>query len=265
MGFHAVNVTNPDGSVQSYTFYSTMGYGVATSTIAANTCGSFSGICDVDPWTDPRNALHGRMQEEDDYVTNGTTLLKQMFSQYNLTCPAPGVRASAYNTNANTQYVGQSTSEVDIVNPVKVCEITTKQDDTYMNDGGASKTGSHTTTAYSYSYDSSGHLTRSVADTSTNNAGSTPHIVKGTSTVWHDARTINSTSAVGPYLVDYPGFQDVEDGSGNRYSCSYLFYDGQPYAVGSSNNLTQGLLTEQDDNASCGIAPNFYPSGAVSS
>ncbi len=242
-GFYQTDVTSPDGSLQVYTFNSTMGYGVATSNI---TCKAFSGTCYVAPWTDPRNALHGRIEEEDDYDTNDTTLLKQTVYTYNTACPAPGVAASAHNTDITNQYPGQNTSELDPNNPIAVCEITPATTRTYAVDGGAALSGGHATVTYSYSYDGSGHLTTASSDSTTNNSGG-KHIVQKAQYAWDDAITRTASIPYGTYLVQFAGISTTEDGSGNVKACTYSGYDGgTPGAVGSQASLTRGLTTETD-------------------
>jgi len=67
----------------------------------------------------------------------------------------------------------------------------------------------------------------------------------------HGAITQTATSTNGPYLAQFPGIQDTEDGSGNVKACTYSGYDGG--TVGADNSvstLTQGLETESTRYAS---------------
>src|SRR5437660_551967 len=59
-------------------------------------------------------------------------------------------------------------------------------------------------------------------------------------------------------------FDDTEDNTGNRLSCTYTSFDGQSYATGQSSGLTGGLATTQDRYSDCGTpANNFTTSGQI--
>jgi YD repeat-containing protein len=88
-------------------------------------------------------------------------------------------------------------------------------------------------------------------------------IVSRPAYVQNDSVSATSTSAAGPYLIDYPAFDDVEDTSGNRYRCSYTSYDGQPFTTGQTGGLTLGEATAQARYTGCGTSPSFTPSGQI--
>lgn len=71
------------------------------------------------------------------------------------------------------------------------------------------------------------------------------------------------TSATGTYLIDFPGFTDVGDSSGNRYQCTYTSYDGQANTLGQTSGLMLGEATRGDRYTGCGTSPNFTPSGPI--
>ncbi|HUY78112.1 MAG TPA: hypothetical protein VMV29_15160, partial [Ktedonobacterales bacterium] len=245
MGFHTTQVSSPDGSQQLYTFESGDGYGIADSNI---TCyANFNIPCTVVPWTDSANFLHGQVVEEDDYDTNGTTLLKKTTSSFvsgATACPPNGISGSPYNaTDPHGHFVGQRTSELDINNPVTVCEIEPAQSVASVYDGSTSHVD--TTTTDTYTYDGSGHMTVQTQDTAASDASQTPHVTQKTQFTWRDAITTSGTSASGVYFNMLAGIQTTEDGSGNVKACAYTGYDGGTVgATGSQAAITKGLMTE---------------------
>jgi RHS repeat-associated protein len=248
MGFTEVTVNNPDGSVQVHHYKDTGGWGVYdTSKVTCQT----PSPCHNAPWWDSATALHGQEYEVDSYDTNGSTLLKQVKTQYLLTCPPSGVSGTPGFGP------GQLRSELDAGNPVVACSIHPSQVDTYTFDGGSNSTHQTVTTTY----DSYQRVTQ---ETTTTNGGTPGTVVKNTAYVWNNTVSSSSNSATGTYILDTPAFTDVEDGSGNRVSCAYLSYDGQGYTTGQTSNLTRGLVTTHDTYTDCGTSANGYtPSGKM--
>ncbi|MGH2515641.1 MAG: hypothetical protein ACRDHP_08295, partial [Ktedonobacterales bacterium] len=267
MGFSAVNVNNPDGSLQVYDYYTTEGYGLFNSSVP---CASFSGVCGVSPWTDLPNDLHGKLLEEDDYDTNDTTLLKQTINQYwgNHFCPMPGVQPSPSN-QPPYEYQGQLTSELDHNNPVTGCFDYLFQQDVYQVDGGAPKTGTDTTTTYSPIFDgygpsAPGHISEFRTDTTTNAPGATHDIVTEIMYAWHDAIGFASGVPTGTYILQEPAIQqvwdDINDTDGKVFGCTFNAYDGGAAgATGQTSTLVHGTLTASTRYSSSCVSPLSGP------
>lgn len=266
MGFSAVNVTPPDGSLQVYSYYSTEGVGLFCTTTSncpsGNNpvpCAAFSGICGPSPWTDRGNRLHGWPKEEDDYDVNKTTLLKQTVyttdDWVDKYCPPLNVPPSPSNTTSNHQYVGELTSEMDWTNPITVCEDQPFERDTYEVDGGAPLSGTHTTVIndvdwYWYAPNTGSYLALIGSDTSASNPGATADITHWTWLTWNDGVAISNGIPVGTYILQLPSqelIQDAGQGNANIKACTYDGYDGgTPGATYQQNSITKGHLTRSD-------------------
>ncbi|HLY30892.1 MAG TPA: hypothetical protein VKQ36_07670, partial [Ktedonobacterales bacterium] len=250
MGFSTTNVTNPDNSVTEEKFYSTTGYGVATSSISCKS----PRRCYVAPWANPSsgdvtNPLHGRIAVQWDYATDGSTILKETMYQYAVTCPPNGDPSSVYNTDPSNQYLGMLTSELDPNNPLIVCEIEPSQTDVYVRDGGSNADANQTTITYSYTYDGHGHMSQSTKTTIGNNTGI--RILDRIQYVWDDDISTTKTSASGAYFNDIPAIKTTEDGAGGIKACTYEAYDGGiSGATGQQSSLVKGLLTREDQYSS---------------
>lgn len=157
MGFQQAAVGNPDGSVDVHKFYTTEGWGLYdTSQLTCETAGN---PCHNDPYWDLPNAAHGQEYELDSYGTNGTTLLKQVLTQWQATCPPSGVGGEGSTGWGN--YDGNLVAELDHTNPVAACDVQQVRQDTYTFDGS---TGTVPHSADVSTYDSYG---RETSDTTT--------------------------------------------------------------------------------------------------
>jgi RHS repeat-associated protein len=260
MGFAQATVDLPDGtptvhgSVDVHKFYTTLGWGIYDTSVV--TCFTNPpNPCHNDPWWDAHNAEHGREYEVDHYDTDGTTLLSKIQTQYQLTCPPSGVSGSGSSFGG---FDGNLVSELDHNNPVASCDIQTKQMDTYTYDGSTASGVPHQTVTYAY--DSYGRQTSQTTTTNDGGAtGSPTTIVAKTVYVWYDGVTATSTSASGPYLIDFPAFTDTEDSSGNRYSCTYTSYSGLAWQSGSQSTFSgRPLVTRVDQYTNCGTLANSF-------
>jgi RHS repeat-associated protein len=262
MGFAQVSIGNPDGSLEIHKFLSTEGWGIYDS--AQITCfENPPNPCHNDPWWDLTNAAHGHEYELDRYDANGTTLLHQVVTTYQAVCPAAGVSGSPA-VSGYGNWNGNLVSELDLGNPVGVCDIQTKQVDGYTDDGSTSPSVPHQT--MTYAYDTYGRVISQTDSSNDGGANGSPtSIVHKSSYIWNDAVTTTGTSATGTYLIDFPAFTDTEDSSANRYQCSYTSYDGHGNASGQSTGLTLGEGTRVDNYTACGNSGNGYtPSGQIS-
>jgi RHS repeat-associated protein len=255
MGFNSATVTNPDGSREVHRYPATLGVGVFDPNDP-----KFSGSCTASkpctrsPWWDPANAEHGSELEVDRFNTDGS-LASVVQTQYRALCPSSGVAGDE---------AGNLVSELDTGNQVALCDIAPVQVDRFQVDGGSQASAPHLTTAYAY--DAFG---RTVATTETSSdgagTGSPTTIVRRASYTWNDSVAATAGSATGTYLVDVPGFADVEDSAGSRYQCRYASYDGQGNVLGQTAGLRFGEPTRTDTFSSCGTAANgFAPSGQIS-
>jgi RHS repeat-associated protein len=266
MGFAQAQVANPDGSVAVHKFYGTEGYGMYDKNQVKCNRGNPS-QCNNAPWWDLTNAAHGHEYETDSYDTNGTTLLKKTTTQYQSVCPLPWVSGTPAVSGFGN-FNGNRVAELDLGNPVAVCDVRTTRTDAYTYDGSTASGVPDQTVSSSYSYDSSGHLQSQTATTSSNDGGATGSpttIADTTSFIWNDAVTTSLSSASGTYLVEFPALAYTADSAGaNRYHCDYTSYDGHAYATGQQSGLTLGEVTTSDKYfTSCGTSPNWTPSGLI--
>ena len=263
MGFAQATIANPDGSSEIHTFNSGEGIGIYssdTSQIACDPAVRFP--CHRDPWWDVTNAAHGMEKQVDTFNSDGTPLTRTTTS-YAATCPPTGVPGSPNNIGWGS-WDGMLVSEVDHSNPMAVCDVKATQQDAYTIDGSASPSVPHATVTSTY--DSFGRLTSQTTASNNGGANGSPTtIVKNTGYVQNDGVTATATSATGPYLINFPAFQDTEDAFGNRYQCTYTSYDGQANTQGQTPQLTTGEVTRTDQYTNCGdAANNFTPSGQIS-
>jgi hypothetical protein len=258
MGFAQARVAAPDGSVQVHKYDATEGYGVYDVSQACPSGWS----CVKDPWWDLTNLAHGRQVEEDDYDTNGTTLLAKSLTYYQAVCPPSGVAGSPVAGYGN--WNGNLVSELDHDNPVGVCDVQTAKVYDYTYDGSASPTYASS----AYTYDTSGRVTQT---TDTDNGGSPWQIVHQTAYIWNNAINTNVTEPnppTGTYILARVAYHAVKDINGTtRYACSEHGYDGHAYTTGQNAGLTQGDLTSHSDFAAgCGNSGNGWaPSGPITS
>jgi RHS repeat-associated protein len=261
MGFAQTTVSHPDGAVDVHKFYSTEGFGVYDTTQLP---------CDTDPpnpchnapWWDLANVAHGHEFELDRYATDGTTLLGQVKTTWQATCPPSGVSGSPA-VSGDGDWKGNLVSELDHSDPVAVCDVQQAQVDTYTYDGSTSSSVPHQSVAYAY--DAYGRVTSQTTTSNDGGANGSPTtIVAKTSYSFDDNVNATGTSATGTYLIDFPGFSDVEDSSGDRFSCTYTSYDGQANTLGQTSGLTLGETTRVDRYTNCGTSGNgFTPSGPI--
>lgn len=278
MGFAQVTVGNPDGSTEAHTFNSTEGWGVWTlNTTTELTVHCYrASPCQLDPWWDLVNATHGHEKQLDRKATDGSTLLQRVTTQYGVVCAPPWIRnpsppVSGYGDWGTNNLV----SELDLENPIVVCDIQTTRIDNYTHDGSGITEASlpHRATTSSYETGTAGCSTcfgRLTNQTTVSNDGSAngspTTIVTTTNYIWNDSVSATSPWNTGPYLINFPAFSDTEDGSGNHYQCTQLGYDGRTTGTtGQSSGLQRGDLTEQDRYTNCGTAkaPTFAPSGPI--
>jgi hypothetical protein len=153
-GFAVTNVSKPDGSLDVHKFHSTEGWGLYdVSQVPCNTGLPNHPPCHNSPWSDLPNAAHGHEYELDQFGTNGTTLLDQVRTQWQATCPPPGVPGSPPNGDGN--WLGGLVAELDFDNPEMVCEVHPFQVDRYTYDGTG---GLPVHSATSYTYDGMGRV-----------------------------------------------------------------------------------------------------------
>ncbi len=256
MGFTQVTVTNPDGSVEVHHYKATGGWGVYDASKV--TCIS-NPPCHSAPWWSSSTALHGREYEADYYDTDGTTLLKQVKTQYQLTCPPSGVGGTPGFGP------GQLRSMLDPDNPVVVCDIQTGQVDTYTFDGASSSLAvPHQTLAYTY--DAHGNiLTATVTTNDGGTTGSPTTIVQHNDYILNITFTANWNGVTGLHLVDFLADSYLSDAGNTVHTdCGFFSYDGQSFATGQQSTLTRGNVTTEDHYTSCGTSANsFATSGLI--
>jgi RHS repeat-associated protein len=261
MGFQQATVSNPDGSVETHKFNTTEGVG--TYDTSQVSCGG-TYTCHNDPWWDIANAAHGREVELDKYDSNGTTLLGQTLTSYQATCPPQGVAGSPPSTTGSGNWDGNLVEEPDHGNPKGVCDVETKQVDTYSFDGAGNGVAvPHQGVAYVY--DSYGRV---LSQTTTSNDGgangSPTTIVKKTTYIQDDTAAATTSATSGAYLVDYPAFQDTEDTGAGQHQCTYTSYDGHAYGTGQQSGLTLGEISRVDRYTTCGASPSGQVSRTTS-
>jgi RHS repeat-associated protein len=257
MGFAQATVQNPDLTKrETHYFQSTMGWGTYTAMTSTSSpqCWATNGYCAAAPWWDARNAEHGHELEADYFDANGTTLLKQVKTQYALTCPPGGAVGSPPVSPYN--WGGQVVSELDTSNPVAVCDLHVSSTDTFSWDGASSGTPvPHQTVSYTYDGDHTfyGRETSRTLTSNDGTSGSPQTIVHKTGYIWNDNLSPQSTSVTGVFLTTPIAFSDTEDASGNQSDCSYNSYDGQPWQI-NANTSSVVLVdsTEIDRSTSCG-------------
>ena len=282
MGFTQVQITNPDGSVEAHKFYSAEGWGGWGPNNAQGGTVGLSITCpysaqsnppSVDTcWSDPywdvanqanypgqANALHGHEYEVDRYDTNGSTLLKQTKTQFSPICTPPIIPAGSPSVSGytNNGWGGNLVSSLDLANPEVPCDVQVSQVDEYRYDGAAGTVPDLTTT---YAYETGTRpcptcFGRRIKATRTGNDGNINGnpvtIVNSTAYTWNDAVTTSSTGASGHYLINFVGFSDTEDSSGNKQQCTYVSYDGQANTLGPLASLTRGDVTRSSIYTDC--------------
>jgi hypothetical protein len=84
MGFAQTTVAQPDGAVQVHQCYAGEGWGLYdTNQVTCYT----TAPCHNDPWWDLANAAHGQEYQMTQYDTDGATVLQQVNTTYQATCP----------------------------------------------------------------------------------------------------------------------------------------------------------------------------------
>ncbi|HEY1388744.1 MAG TPA: hypothetical protein VGF38_09385, partial [Ktedonobacterales bacterium] len=261
MGFAEADVGNPDGSVEYHKYLSTKGYGLYDATVP---CLAYVKPCHASPWWDIANAGHGHETEADYFDTDGTTLLKQVTSQYQLVCPPTGISGSpSWSTTLNGNpytytWDGMLVAALDHGNPVADCDVQTTRNDAYTYDGANGTVPQLTTT---YAYDVYGRATDVTGNDNGGGAAfnSPTTIVHHTDYIWNDAVTATGTSATGTYILDTPFAQVTQDGGNTvHYSCAITYYDGMGWASGQQSALTKGEVTSSDHFTDCGTAANGF-------
>lgn len=144
--------------------------------------------CHNAPWWSSATALHGQEIELDSYDTDGSTLLKEVDTSYNLTCPPSGVSGTPGFGP------GQLRSELDANNPVVARVIQPSHVNTYTYDGGTICSQQTVATTY----DNYGRVTKEVT---TVNGGTPGTVVKNTSYVWNNVVSSSSNNATGTYIL----------------------------------------------------------------
>jgi RHS repeat-associated protein len=247
LGFNQTTVSNPDGSLEVHTFWSTEGWGLY-DTSQVSCLENPPNPCHNDAWWDfsqvsygQNNVAHGHESDVKYYDTNGTTLLKEIKTGYSILCPPPFVPYASPPLSGYGNWNGNLVSELDHGNPAGVCSIDPSQVDTFTYDGTTTGSVPHSTTTYSYDY--YGRVTNQT--TTTNDAGlqgSPTTAVNKPGYAWNDHLTVLAGSVTGVYLVDVTTYQDREYSSANHQSCTYTSYDGQTYEA--NNNFTNIVLGE---------------------
>jgi hypothetical protein len=250
MGFAQTTVNEPSGAVEVHKFYAGEGWGIYDP--AQVTCYT-SAPCHTDPWWDLANAAHGHEYQTLSYDVDGTTLLKEVDTTYQATCPPTGVAATP--AQGSITWDGKLISDLDHNNPVAVCDIQQTQQVSNVY-GGASN--SQTTTT-SWTYDTYGRVTQ--VSTSTN-GGSPGTVITHTIYVWNDGVTATQTSASGTYIINQVASTYTNNAAGDVLQCSYNYYDGQNYAEGQLSALTGGLKYLTINYANCGNSGNGYTRSA---
>src|SRR5207302_1856728 len=64
-----------------------------------------------------------------------------------------------------------------------------------------------------------------------------------------------NSNVTGYYLIDFPGFKDVEDSGANQYQCTYYSYGGA-HTLGQNAAQQRGDITETDCYTTCGGTPS---------
>ena len=245
--FASTEETNPDGSYQIDNFASSDGIGIAASNI---TCYA-SVPCHPAPYSNPNQGIAGHTIQEQDYGTDGK-LLSVHNTNYAMNCPPPGVSHSN-NASGPPSNIGTTelSSELDQNNPVVVCDPRVTQADDYTVDGVTDMNGYqgdsrvlHKTTTTSYDGDNQGsshangydYGNVSRVDTTANDVNG-QHFVSGMTYYPND----NLGSNV--YLTDLASYAFLQDGSGNRQTCSASQYGGNnaPNQAPSSDLVTSSL------------------------
>jgi hypothetical protein len=95
--------------------------------------------------------------------------------------------------------------------------------------------------------------------------GSPTTTVQHNDYIWNVSMTANWNGVTGLHLIDFLADSYTSDAGNTMHTaCSYISYDGQPYATGQQSGLTLGAVTTRDVYTSCGTATNgFTPSGLL--
>ena len=256
MGFAEADVTNPDGSFEVHTYYSTAGWGIydcSQLSCAADNGTNHTGCpgngCSTDAWWSFSNAAHGH--EGGSYLYTDSTkqhLLHELTASFNPVCPPTRVQQTTGGSPANGygSWDGQLVGELDPRNPISVCDVQATQSDDYMFDGQGSGALTTTDKTITYAYDNRGRISKQTTTSNDGLAGSATTLVRQPNYLTTDTLNHTSIPPVGSYVMDPRTFEDAEDGSGNRLSCSYMTY---------SPSVD---LTESDRYASCGTSANSF-------
>jgi RHS repeat-associated protein len=258
VGFARATVTNPDGSAEVHGF--DVGAGWGTYDPGQTGCSG----CPAMPWWSPATALHGHEVELDSYDVDGSTLLEQVTTQYQLTCPPSGVSGTPPSSSGWGNWDGNLVSPLNPDNPVAVCDIHPGQEDTYTFDGASSGLAvPHETAAYVY--DGFGNLTSITETTNDGGASGSPTtIVEHADYVSNDGVAAAWNGVTGTRIVDTPADLYVSDaGSTVHRDCSFAGYDGQPFATGQQPTLTLGEPTTHDRYTSCGTSANGFAASGL--
>ncbi|GCF10715.1 RHS repeat-associated core domain-containing protein [Dictyobacter arantiisoli] len=238
MSFASAQVTQPDQSYQQYTFYSTPGLGVATSSIQTKNCAykfnnGTTNHCGIAPYWNGDPALAGRPKEVQSYSSDGKLMQDSQWI-YSLNCPPSGVAGSVGAGTSGGMYDPGTSylfSELDQTNPVVVCDPRVTQQDNYQVDGATDATHLtdsntvHKTTTYSYDGDNQGSSHVSNYDYgNVNKVTVTANDVNSQQYISDTTYYPNDSSSV--YLTDLPGRTTTQDSSGTQYGCHVNFYGG---------------------------------------
>ncbi|GCE23204.1 RHS repeat-associated core domain-containing protein [Dictyobacter kobayashii] len=232
--FSTVDVTQPDGSSQQHSFYSTSGPGIATSGITCYYKYNKVANCGVSPYWGADPGLAGKEKESLNFGIDGKLLSAQTWN-YLTMCPPPGVGNSAGATglpsDVGKQYM---TSQLDRNNPVVVCDPRVTQTDQYQVDGVTDQNGYqsnsnvvHKTTTYSYDGDNQGSSDVNGYDYgNVNQVDVTANDVNGNHYISKSTYYPNDNPLSSVYLTNLPALTKTQSASGTQYGCHATFYGG---------------------------------------
>jgi RHS repeat-associated protein len=235
LSYSKVVVTAPDSSQQIHRYASSEGWGLALSTISC----AGPNPCHLAPYWDSSNIEAGKNQEEDDFDTTGALLSVHLWG-YTDNCPPPGVSHSGHSGGTGSDPGGtELSSELDVNNPVVVCDPRVTSEDTYQVNGVTDINGYlsdsrvvHKQTAYSHDTDDQGVSHYDYGNT--NNIDVSGNDLGGNHFVTHSTMYPHDDLGNNIYLVNLPAITQVRDASSppfDAFTCDQFVY-------GSNSNAT---------------------------